>query len=168
MKSNITQDVEAAAAGADVFPRLLAQACALAGLREPALRWLQRAVARGFINYPFLGGVRATGLTVAELENRIRTGLRSGYLVNPDVRVALAQFRPVYISGQVRQSGAYPYSQGLTVDKAITLAGGMTAFASSNRIFIQRQGTGQLERTRAQLDTPVFPGDTIVVEERLF
>jgi hypothetical protein len=54
VKSNITHDVEAAAAGADVFPRLLAQACALAGLREPALRWLQRAVARGFINYPFL------------------------------------------------------------------------------------------------------------------
>lgn len=122
----------------------------------------------GFINYPFLGGVRASGLTVAELETRIRNGLKSGYLVNPDVRVALAQFRPIFVSGQVRQTGSYPYSQDLTVDKALTLAGGLTAFASPSRIYIQRQGTGQLERVRAELDTPVFPGDTIVVEERLF
>jgi hypothetical protein len=26
----------------------------MAGLREPALLWLDRAVARGFINYPYL------------------------------------------------------------------------------------------------------------------
>jgi len=52
--ANITPEVERAGQATDVFSRLLAQACAMAGLREPALLWLERAVARGFINYPFL------------------------------------------------------------------------------------------------------------------
>lgn len=121
----------------------------------------------GFINYPFLGKVQASGLTVQDLENRIRNGLRNGYLVNPDVRVALARYRPVYVAGQVRQPGAYPYSVGLSVEKALTLAGGITAFGSTNRVYIQRQGGGQ-ERIRASLDTIVYPGDYIIVEERLF
>ncbi len=38
----------------DVFPRILGQACALAGDRERAVHWISIAVDRGFINYPFL------------------------------------------------------------------------------------------------------------------
>jgi non-specific serine/threonine protein kinase len=37
-----------------VFPRFLAQGFALAGEKEPAIKWLQVAVDRGFVNYPFL------------------------------------------------------------------------------------------------------------------
>jgi hypothetical protein len=50
----VTPDLEAVATASDVFPRLLAQGFALAGQTGPALHWLKRAVARGFINYPFL------------------------------------------------------------------------------------------------------------------
>ena len=38
----------------DMFPRLLAQANALAGQNEMAVRWLEQAVSCGFINYPYL------------------------------------------------------------------------------------------------------------------
>ncbi len=38
----------------DMFPRLLAQANALAGQPDQAVTWLQQAVSRGFINYPYL------------------------------------------------------------------------------------------------------------------
>ncbi|HUL18472.1 MAG TPA: tetratricopeptide repeat protein [Steroidobacteraceae bacterium] len=44
----------ALAAATDMFPRFLAQGFALAGQRTAALRWLRIAVARGFINYPYL------------------------------------------------------------------------------------------------------------------
>jgi TolB-like protein/Flp pilus assembly protein TadD len=50
----LTAQVEALAGAPDVFPRFLAQGFALAGMREPALKWLQVAIERGFINYPFL------------------------------------------------------------------------------------------------------------------
>jgi len=51
---NVTPDVEAAAHATDVFPRMLAEAFARAGVRDRALHWLALAVERGVINYPFL------------------------------------------------------------------------------------------------------------------
>jgi len=51
---SVTAELAAAARATDLFPRFLAQAFALARRREPALRWLQIAIERGFINYPFL------------------------------------------------------------------------------------------------------------------
>jgi TolB-like protein/thioredoxin-like negative regulator of GroEL len=50
----VTPEVEAAANGTDVFPRILAQGYALAGIPERAIDWLGIAVDRGFVNYPFL------------------------------------------------------------------------------------------------------------------
>lgn len=46
--------VEEAGRTTDVFARFLAQGFACAGLHDAALRWLQTAIERGFINYPFL------------------------------------------------------------------------------------------------------------------
>jgi len=50
----ITPDMEAAASATDVFARLLADAYALAGVSALSIRWIEVAIARGFINYPFL------------------------------------------------------------------------------------------------------------------
>ena len=52
--ATMTQEIEAVATAADVFPRFVAQGYALAGMSERALHWLAIAVDRGFINYPFL------------------------------------------------------------------------------------------------------------------
>lgn len=45
---------EEALAANDLFPRMFAQAYALAGNIDEALRWLSTAVDRGFINFPYL------------------------------------------------------------------------------------------------------------------
>jgi TolB-like protein/predicted Zn-dependent protease len=50
----LTPEIEEIATATDVFPRLLAQGYALAGVPERALHWLSIAVDRGFINFPFL------------------------------------------------------------------------------------------------------------------
>lgn len=50
----LNHEIEAAAGATDVFPRFLAQGFALAGMREPAMQWLEAAIERGFINHPFL------------------------------------------------------------------------------------------------------------------
>ncbi len=50
----VTPELEAAATATDLFPRVLAQGYALAGLPDRAMHWLEIAVDRGFINYPFL------------------------------------------------------------------------------------------------------------------
>lgn len=53
-QAELTLQIEAIARATDVFPRFLAQGFALAGMRESAIQWLQVAIDRGFVNYPFL------------------------------------------------------------------------------------------------------------------
>ena len=46
--------IEAVARASDLFPRFLAEGFALAGAKKTAIEWLQVAIDRGFVNYPFL------------------------------------------------------------------------------------------------------------------
>lgn len=53
-RAGLSPEAEALARSGDMFPRLLAQAYALAGDAPSAIEWMSLAVARGFINYPYL------------------------------------------------------------------------------------------------------------------
>jgi TolB-like protein len=53
-QASLTPGIEAAATATDLFPRFLAQGFALAEMPELAMHWLEIAIDRGFINYPFL------------------------------------------------------------------------------------------------------------------
>lgn len=122
----------------------------------------------GTIPYPALGEVKALGITIGELERIITTGLKNGYLVNPRVSVLIEEYRPFYINGMVEKSGGYPFQPGLTVLKACSLAGGFKERASMSKITIIREGDPKSGRQKATLDTPVYPGDTIFVDESFF
>ena len=123
---------------------------------------------KGTITYPFLGEIRSVGLTVRELERQIAAGLRAGYLVSPEVQVIVIEYRPFYVNGEVKRPGGYPYTPGLTVQKALSLAGGLTQLASENKIFVIREKSAGGKRESVKLDATVLPGDTLVVEEGLF
>ncbi len=122
----------------------------------------------GTIPYPALGEVRALGLTIGELERRITAGLKNGYLVNPRVSVQIEEYRPFYINGMVDKPGGYPYQPGLTVLKASSLAGGFKERASFSKITIIRERDAKATREKATLNTPVYPGDTVFVDESFF
>jgi len=122
----------------------------------------------GTIPYPALGEIRALGLTIGELERRITAGLKNGYLVNPRVSVQIEEYRPFYINGMVDKPGGYPYQPGLTVLKASSLAGGFKERASFSKISIIREKAPSATREKATLNTPVYPGDTIFVDESFF
>jgi len=121
------------------------------------------------INYPFLGQLMLTGLTVAELEESIRKGLVDGeYLIRPEVTVAIVQYRSFYVDGEVNRPGGYPYEPGLTLRKAVTLAGGFTERGSRTRITIISEGDNDNEDRDITLETSVKPGDVITVAQRFF
>lgn len=125
----------------------------------------------GVINYPFLGELRAAGNTISTLEFNIRRGLVEGeYLINPDVSVRIVQYRPFYISGEVASPGSYPFEPGLTLRKAISIAGGFTERAARRNISILAENTGENDEPRVvdNLDTNLQPGDIVTVEERFF
>jgi protein involved in polysaccharide export with SLBB domain len=122
----------------------------------------------GTISYPVLGELKVLGRTVGELEKIITDGLQGRYLVNPRVSVSVDQYRPYFIHGQVKSGGGYPFQPGLTVRKAVSVAGGFTDRASKEKIFVIRDKDKTVKPVKVDLDTPVLPGDIITVEESFF
>lgn len=120
------------------------------------------------ISYPILGEIRLAGKTVGELESLIRDGLKGRYLLNPQVTVTINEYRHFYINGQVSTSGGFPYIPGLTVRKAISLAGGFKERASKEKIFIIRENDPSQTPNKVDLNASVNPGDIITVEESFF
>ncbi|HDZ57870.1 MAG TPA: polysaccharide export protein [Pseudomonas xinjiangensis] len=122
----------------------------------------------GTFSYPFMGDVNASGKTPGEIETLISNALKEGYLVDPRVSVSVANYREFYISGEVNQPGGYPFQPGLTLDRAIALAGGLTERASTRRITIVRGSDDGRTSERASLSTIVKPGDTITIDQGFF
>ena len=126
-------------------------------------------VGGGKIAMPLIGEVVISDLTVSEAEKTISAKLSQGYLLKPHVTVLILEFKKaVYVNGEVRNPGAYKLTRGLTVLKAITLAGGFTDKASEGRIKIIRKTDKGDARIKAQLDDLVMPDDIITVPESWF
>jgi len=122
----------------------------------------------GTVSLPAIGEVRAFGLTMGELERAVEDALRGRYLVNPKVSVSIDEYRPFYINGMVEKPGGYPYQPGLTVRKAASLAGGFRERASLTKIYIIRERDATQRSQRGDLNTLVFPGDIVTVDESFF
>jgi polysaccharide export outer membrane protein len=74
----------------------------------------------------------------------------------------------VFVSGQVRNPGAYPIGKTTTVLQALTLAGGVTDRGATNRVRVIRIVNGTREQVKIKLQDVLRPGDTVVVPERFF
>jgi len=73
----------------------------------------------------------------------------------------------IYVLGQVNKPGAYPLEPGMTVLRAISLAGGVTRVGSTGRVKIGRIVGGKNTEIKAKLGDVVKAGDTITVGTRL-
>ena len=122
----------------------------------------------GYISMPLIGSVPARGMTARELEGAITTRLKNGFLRDPDVSVEVATYRPIFVMGEVANSGQYPYVAGMTAQNAIATAGGFTPRGQQSSVDITRQINGEVMSGRVPITDPVRPGDTIYVRERFF
>lgn len=124
----------------------------------------------GTISYPFLGEVQVAGLTAGQLEARITEGLKGDYLVNPNVTVLVTEYRQFYIHGEVEEPGGFAFLPGLTMRKAVALAGGFTERASRSKMYVIREGRqyGDERGEQIALDDQVRPGDIITIEQSFF
>jgi polysaccharide export outer membrane protein len=80
--------------------------------------------AGGNINLPFIEPLSVKGLTVLQAQKLIRDRLAEGFLREPSVSVRISELRPMYVLGDVRTPGVYPYRYGSTVQSAVAAAGG--------------------------------------------
>ncbi len=126
-----------------------------------------RVSGNGTISMPLLGQVAIEGHTVTEVEKKITTLLLDGYLKNPNVTVSITEYRPFYINGEIKKPGSYPYIKGLTIEKAVALAGGFTERASKTTVSLVSENDKRYIKAVA-LNDKIKPGDVITVSESFF
>lgn len=135
-----------------------------------------RVQASGKISFPLLGDVDVADKTTTEVEKLLKDLLGKDYLVDPQVMVAVKDYRQRYVNmiGQVVKPGAIPLpgEEKWTILDAIGQAGGLTRVANANRIEFSRQGQVQtftLDQLKKITDPAkkiiLEPGDTISVRE---
>jgi polysaccharide export outer membrane protein len=110
----------------------------LSAVGVPELKQRTQIGRDGMVSLPLVGQLRVSGLTLAEVRTRLRDllprkefrrrteeGREYPVILAPgDIDVAIGEYRPVYLSGDVAKPGEQPYRPGLSVRQAIALAGG--------------------------------------------
>jgi len=99
----------------------------------------------GGIAFPLVGNLNARGMTLQELQGKIASNLRESQyfpnLTDNEVTVSMvkATGNSVSVVGQVKAPGTFAYDTQLDVMQALSLAGGLTPFASKSKIKILRR-----------------------------
>jgi polysaccharide export outer membrane protein len=95
---------------------------------QPTMRRTVTILQDGTFNYPVVGAVKASGMTVAELQTQIDSGLSERYN-EPHVIVTVLQthMRKISVTGAVRAPGEYDYRPGLRLLELIAACGGPTS-----------------------------------------
>jgi polysaccharide export outer membrane protein len=122
----------------------------------------------GTVSFPVLGELRVKGMTVGTLEDTITRGLKGRYLLDPKVTVSIEEYRNYFVNGLVEKPGGYQFSPGLTVRKAVSIAGGFKERAAREKINVIREDDPSQTPKRVDLAAPVYPGDILTVEESFF
>jgi polysaccharide export outer membrane protein len=83
----------------------------------------------GTITYPFIGEIKAGGLTIQELQKEIEHRLGPKYIIDPHVSITVTEYKSqkFFVVGNVQKAGTYPLTKTIRVVEAISLAGGVSA-----------------------------------------
>jgi polysaccharide export outer membrane protein len=129
----------------------------------------------GKVSVPFLNDVVASGSTPNSLAKQLQVRLKE-FINAPVVTISLEEARPFSISviGEVNKPGVYPVPQGAGVLQALAAAGGLSPYASRDRIFVVRDVPKRArirfefnQLTQAEGKAATFRlrlGDVVVVE----
>ena len=127
--------------------------------QSPDLSLETRITEAGVISYPLLGSVTLAGLTVAEAEQRIASGLRAGNFVNQpqvSINVVTARGNQVSVLGQVGRPGRYPLETGeVRLTDILATAGGAGQGGSDIVVVV---GTRNGQQYRVEVDLPTVFG----------
>jgi polysaccharide export outer membrane protein len=110
----------------------------------------------GGFSFPLAGDISAIGKTVEELRAELTQRL-SRFIPDLFVNVAVLEINgnKVYVIGQVNQPGEFVVNPRVDVMQALSLAGGTTAFASLQNIFVLRRENGEQRRLPFNFDAVI-------------
>lgn len=122
----------------------------------------------GSFLYPFLGEIVAKNKTIGEVQMLLTEQLKDGFLVDPKVYINVLEYRPFFVNGEVNKSGGFPFQPGLTIRKAISLAGGLTPRASLTKIYVIHENDPSGIPRLTTLNAVLLPGDIVTVDQSFF
>ena len=135
----------------------------------------------GSIGFPYIDRIEVAGLEPQQIEELIKKQLvEKKILVDPQVTLVVKQYnsKKVSVIGSVQKPGSLPWTEGMKLVEAISLAGGFTQLADANHVFLTRTVSASKTVTAVvsvddisegkAADIPLQAGDTIKVETRVF
>jgi len=167
------------AIGADEYVIKIEDSLIIDVWKHPDLHQNVKVDADGNISFPLIGKVKAAGLTIGELTDRITYLLGKDYLVNPLVKVDIEKFiqkQTFFVYGEVKSPGVHVLEGQMTLLRAITIAGGLSDFASPI-VYIKRKIGNREQKIKVNInrivkqeveDVPLKADDIIIVRRRFF
>ena len=98
----------------------------------------------GGISFPLAGDLQVSGRTPLEVQDEIRTRLQR-YVPDAEVTVSVEEVSgyTVFVLGEVASPGQFTLGRYVDVLQALTLAGGLTPYASAKNITVRRREDGE-------------------------
>jgi len=113
--------------------------------KEPDLQRTVLVRPDGGFSFPLVGEVDARGKSVADL-NKLVSDRLGKYISDAVVTVSVQEVKgnKIFVIGQVNKPGEFIVNPSVNVMQALSMAGGVTAFAATNDIkILRRNGTAQ-------------------------
>ena len=100
----------------------------------------------GGLSFPLVGNIQAAGESVEALQAEVAEHLTK-YIPDPVVTVSIRQLsgNKVYVIGKVARPGEFVANRYMDVVQALSVAGGMTPYAASNKVKVLRRENGVLK-----------------------
>jgi polysaccharide export outer membrane protein len=106
---------------------------------QPQLSGKYVVGADGTFTFPLIGEVEVGGLTLKAIEDDLRGRLARGYLKDPQVTLAVDQYRSqqIFVMGEVRQPGGLPLAGAMTLIEALARVGSTTERAGPEVVIVR-------------------------------
>jgi polysaccharide export outer membrane protein len=123
---------------------------------------------KGELSLPLIERLPVAGLTVTEVEKQMKDRLYPNYLQDPRISVEVIKYRDIYVLGEVRRPGNYPYVHNMSVLQAVATAGGYTYRADEGTVDVIRKEGDEVKTMQLNSGSLIHPSDTVIVTRRLF
>lgn len=110
-------------------------------LDDPNLTGRYTVDADGEFTFPWIGRIKAAGLSTRDFEAALKKKLSPDYIKNPQLSVAVETYRSqrVFVSGEVRQPGPVQLTGGMTLAEALVRSGSATSTASGEVAIVRQR-----------------------------
>jgi len=149
-------------------------------VREDNLPTVFTVAPDGTVDLPYIKRVEVGGLEPQQIADVVRKRLiADDILTDPIVSVSVKEYnsKRVEIIGEVQRPGSLRYEPGMTLLRALSLAGGFNQMAARGKVTIRRQSSGKTRADSVNVqdiidnaipDVPLQAGDSINVPQRIF